>query len=58
MEDRLELSDRALATTKQGVLIADGDEPGRPIVYVNDAFAQLHGLLARGKRWGNGSTSS
>jgi PAS domain S-box-containing protein len=54
MEDRLELSDRALATTKQGVLIADGDEPGRPIVYVNDAFTQLTGYSHRealGKRF-------
>jgi PAS domain S-box-containing protein len=47
MEDRLELSDRALATTKQGVFIADGGVAGRPIVYVNEAFTQLTGYAAK-----------
>jgi PAS domain S-box-containing protein len=53
MEDKLELSDRALATTKQGVFIADGGETGRPIVYVNEAFTRLTGYSAKealGKR--------
>jgi PAS domain S-box-containing protein len=43
MEDRLEISNRALATTRQGVFIANGNVPGRPITYVNDAFTQLSG---------------
>ena len=53
MEDKLELSDRALAATKQGVFIADGSEAGAPIVYVNEAFTQLTGYSekeALGKR--------
>jgi PAS domain S-box-containing protein len=53
MEDRLELSDRALATTKHGVFIADGGKTGAPIVYVNEAFTQLTGYAAKealGKR--------
>jgi PAS domain S-box-containing protein len=53
MEDKLELSDRALTTTKQGVFIADGGDAGRPIVYVNEAFTQLTGYSekeALGKR--------
>jgi PAS domain S-box-containing protein len=43
MEDKLELSDRALAATKQGIFIADGSETGGTIVYVNEAFTQLTG---------------
>jgi PAS domain S-box-containing protein len=47
MEDSLEVINRALAATRQGVFIAEGTEPGRPIVYVNDAFSQLSGYSAR-----------
>jgi PAS domain S-box-containing protein len=47
MEDRLEVSNRALAATKQGVFIADGAAPAWPIVYVNDAFTQTTGFTAR-----------
>jgi PAS domain S-box-containing protein len=43
MEDRLEVSNRALAATKQGVFIANGHDPMRPIVYVNEAFTTLTG---------------
>ena len=43
MEDRLAVRNRALAATKQGVFIADGDEENLPIVYVNEAFTQLTG---------------
>jgi PAS domain S-box-containing protein len=53
MEDKLELSDRALETTKQGVFIADGSATDRPIVYVNEAFTALTGYSAKealGKR--------
>jgi PAS domain S-box-containing protein len=53
MEDKLELSDRALETTKQGVFIADGAAAERPIVYVNEAFTALTGYSAKealGKR--------
>lgn len=47
MEDRLEISNRALATTRQGVFIANGNVPGRPITYVNDAFTQLSGYPSK-----------
>lgn len=47
MEDRLEISNRALATTRQGVFIANGNAPGRPITYINDAFTQLSGYLPK-----------
>jgi PAS domain S-box-containing protein len=47
MEDRLEVSNRALAATPQGVFIADGNAPGRPIIYVNEAFLQLGGYTAK-----------
>jgi PAS domain S-box-containing protein len=43
MEDRLEVSNRALGAAKQGVFIADADDPMRPIVYVNEAFTTLTG---------------
>jgi PAS domain S-box-containing protein len=43
LEDRLAVRNRALAATKQGVFIADADEEGLPIVYVNDAFTRLTG---------------
>lgn len=43
MEERLAVRNRALAATKQGVFIADGDETNLPIVYVNEAFTQLTG---------------
>jgi PAS domain S-box-containing protein len=47
MEDRLEVSNRAIAATRQGVFIADGTLPNRPIIYVNDAFAQISGFAAK-----------
>ena len=47
MEESLEVINRALAATHQGVFIADGTEPGRPIVYVNEAFTQLSGYTAK-----------
>jgi PAS domain S-box-containing protein len=47
MEDRLEVSNRALGATKQGVFIADGNDPQRPIVYVNEAFTALTGYSAK-----------
>jgi PAS domain S-box-containing protein len=47
LEDRLEVSNRALAATRQGVFIADGNLPARPIVYVNEAFTQLSGYTAK-----------
>ncbi|HEX5049235.1 MAG TPA: ATP-binding protein [Gammaproteobacteria bacterium] len=43
MEDRLEVSNRAIAATRQGVFIADGTLPSRPIIYVNEAFGQISG---------------
>jgi PAS domain S-box-containing protein len=53
MEHRLEVSNRALAATKQGVFIADGAGSSWPIVYVNEAFTQTTGYAAKdaiGKR--------
>jgi PAS domain S-box-containing protein len=47
MEDRLEVSNRAIAATRQGVFIADGTLPSRPIIYVNEAFAQISGYGAK-----------
>jgi PAS domain S-box-containing protein len=47
LEDRLVLRNRALAATKQGVFIADGDEDHLPIIYVNEAFTQLTGYSER-----------
>ena len=47
MEDRLEVSNRAIAATRQGVFIADGTLPNRPIIYVNDAFAQISGYAEK-----------
>jgi PAS domain S-box-containing protein len=47
LEDRLEVTNRALAATRQGVVIVDGTKPGRPIIYVNDAFTQITGYSAR-----------
>jgi PAS domain S-box-containing protein len=47
LEDRLALRNRALAATSQGVFIADGDEQGLPIIYVNDAFTRLTGYSER-----------
>ncbi len=43
MESRLEVTNRALAATRQGVFIADGTQLGRPIIYVNEAFTELTG---------------
>ncbi len=37
------LLDQALATTSNGVCIADVTRPGQPLVYVNAAFAELAG---------------
>jgi PAS domain S-box-containing protein len=47
MEDRLEVSNRAIAASRQGVFIADGTLPHRPIIYANEAFAQLSGYAAK-----------
>ncbi|HZF27743.1 MAG TPA: ATP-binding protein [Gammaproteobacteria bacterium] len=47
MEDRLEVSNRAIAATRQGVFIADGTLPNRPIIYVNEAFCQISGFGAK-----------
>ncbi len=47
MEDSLEVSNRALAATRQGVFIAEGSRPGRPIVYVNEAFLKVSGYSQR-----------
>jgi PAS domain S-box-containing protein len=47
MENRLEVSNRALAATRQGVFIAEGRAPEWPIVYVNDAFTQTTGFSAK-----------
>jgi PAS domain S-box-containing protein len=47
LENRLEVIDRALAGTGQGIFIAGAEAPGYPIVYVNDAFTTISGFTSR-----------
>jgi diguanylate cyclase (GGDEF)-like protein/PAS domain S-box-containing protein len=43
MKDMLQLSNRALAASSNGVLIADATQPNFPIMYANPAFCQMTG---------------
>jgi PAS domain S-box-containing protein len=42
----LELKDRALAATAEGITIADATLPGNPLIYVNAGFERLTGFTA------------
>jgi phosphoserine phosphatase RsbU/P len=44
--DQLELKDRALAATFEGITIADLSLPDNPLIYVNAAFERLTGYSA------------
>lgn len=43
---QLELKDRALAATAEGITIADAGLPGNPLIYVNAGFERLTGYSA------------
>lgn len=45
--DALWLRDRALAATSNGIVIADAQAPGCPIIYCNPAFERITGYCAR-----------
>lgn len=42
--DQLLLKERALASTAEGITIADALAPDRPLIYVNEGFARLTGF--------------
>ncbi len=42
-EEVLRLRERALAATSNGILITNPNQPGNPIIYVNNAFKNLTG---------------
>jgi PAS domain S-box-containing protein len=46
IEDQLSLKDRALATSAEGITIADATKPDCPLIYVNKGFEQLTGYSA------------
>jgi PAS domain S-box-containing protein len=45
-EEQYEIRDRALATTAEGIAIADARQPDFPLVYVNSGFERLTGYSA------------
>jgi PAS domain S-box-containing protein len=45
-EALLELKDRALAASAEGITIADATQPGNPLIYVNAGFERLTGYTA------------
>lgn len=42
-EEMLQLKDRALAATSNGIVIADANHPNHPIIYYNSAFERITG---------------
>jgi phosphoserine phosphatase RsbU/P len=46
-EAQLELKDRALAATSEGITIADARLPDQPIIYANEGFERLTGYGVR-----------
>ncbi|WP_353929572.1 PAS domain S-box protein [Okeanomitos corallinicola TIOX110] len=46
IEEGLRLRDRAMAATRNGVVIADVTTPGNPIIYVNSGFENITGYTA------------
>ncbi|MGL5064331.1 MAG: PAS domain-containing protein, partial [Microcoleus sp.] len=47
MSEALQLRDRALAATNNGIVIADARDPDFPIVYCNPSFERITGYCAR-----------
>jgi len=46
LKDQLSLKDRALATSIEGIIIADATKPDCPLIYVNKGFEKLTGYSA------------
>lgn len=46
IEERLRLTDRAIAASSNGIIICDARLPDRPIIYVNPAFERITGYSA------------
>jgi len=46
LEDELELKDRALEATSEGITITDARLPDHPVIYVNPGFERLTGYSA------------
>ncbi|MFB2837028.1 PAS domain S-box protein [Floridanema evergladense] len=46
IEETLRLRDRAIAASKNGIVIIDAKIPNQPIIYVNSAFEQITGYTA------------
>ncbi len=46
LKDQLNLKDRALAASAEGITIADATKPDCPLIYVNKGFEQLTGYSA------------
>ena len=49
--EELRLRDRAMAAAAEGIVISDANQPGNPLIYVNDGFARLTGY-SRGEALG------
>jgi len=46
VEERLRLSERAIAASSNGIVIADARQPDMPLIFVNQAFEQMTGYTA------------
>ena len=46
IEQTLRLQERAIAASKNGIIIADARQPGRPTIFVNPAFERITGYGA------------
>lgn len=46
VEERLQLLERAIATSNNGILICDAQAPDNPIIYVNSGFERITGYTA------------
>ena len=46
LEDELDLKDRALQATSEGITITDARLPDNPVIYVNPGFERLTGYSA------------
>ncbi len=45
-EERLKLLERAVATSSNGIIISDAQQPDNPIIYVNSGFERITGYSA------------